>query len=34
MNDALAKNEALSEQLQKLLKAQNTRFELYNEFDM
>lgn len=33
-NEILAKNEALSKQLQKLLKAQDTRMELYNEFDM
>lgn len=33
-NEALEKNEILSKQLQKLLKAQDTRMELYNEFDM
>lgn len=33
-NEILAKNEALSKQLQKLLKAQDTRLELYREFDM
>ncbi|CAO3656537.1 unnamed protein product [Mucor hiemalis] len=33
-NEILAKNEALSKQLQKLLKAQDTRMELYNEFDI
>ncbi|KAG1122600.1 hypothetical protein G6F42_011329 [Rhizopus arrhizus] len=33
-NEILAKNEALSKQLQKLLKAQDTRLELYREFDI
>jgi hypothetical protein len=33
-NEILAKNEFLSKQLQKLLKAQDTRMELYTEFDM
>lgn len=33
-NEILTKNEALSKELQKLLKAQNTRMELYGEFDM
>lgn len=33
-NEILAKNEALSKQLQKLLKAQDTRMELYTEFDI
>lgn len=32
--DKLTKNELLAEQLQKLLKAQSTRMELYSEFDM
>ncbi|KAI8645477.1 DNA repair REX1-B-domain-containing protein [Parasitella parasitica] len=33
-NEILAKNEALSKQLQILLKAQDTRMELYREFDI
>ncbi|KAG2204193.1 hypothetical protein INT46_006077 [Mucor plumbeus] len=33
-NEILVKNEALSKELQKLLKAQNTRLELYGEFDI
>ncbi|CEP18919.1 hypothetical protein [Parasitella parasitica] len=33
-NEILAKNEALSEQLQKVLKAQDTRMKLYREFDI
>ncbi|KAG2231776.1 hypothetical protein INT48_004055 [Thamnidium elegans] len=33
-NQELTKNELLSKQLQKLLKAQGTRMELYTEFDI
>lgn len=33
-SETLSKNEVLSNQLQKLLKSQSTRMELYNEFDM
>ncbi|GAA5806926.1 hypothetical protein MFLAVUS_000275 [Mucor flavus] len=33
-NQNLTKNELLSKQLQKLLKAQGTRMELYTEFDI
>lgn len=33
-NEQLDRNEALSKELQKVLKAQDTRTELYTEFDM
>ncbi|KAI9476003.1 MAG: DNA repair REX1-B-domain-containing protein [Benjaminiella poitrasii] len=33
-NEILEKNEILSNELQKLLKAQNTRLELYKEFEI
>ncbi|KAI8977199.1 DNA repair REX1-B-domain-containing protein [Mycotypha africana] len=33
-NEVLSRNELLSEQLSKLMKAQNTRMELYKEFDI
>ncbi|KAG2204946.1 DNA repair REX1-B-domain-containing protein [Mucor mucedo] len=33
-SEVLTKNEVLADQLQKLLKAQSTRMELYNEFDI